>query len=273
MIQQSLVEEQLDAVVSEFDGRVGYACKNLDSSETVTRHAEDWFPTASTIKLPVLTVFNSFIDKMPISWDDAARVEESCIPGGSGVLEHLTLPRYISYRDAAWLMICVSDNLATNIILRTMGIPKTNELLHELVDIEFSVAKYAGFSADSKGTSMGRATPGAFLRYLEALHAGSLPSAADTILTARNQVFNDSIPRYLPFSSYGKSGLTIAHKTGALPGVRADVGLICAENRHLAMAILTDRSRDDTFTFGNAGQECIGRVARILYDAWMRDST
>jgi beta-lactamase class A len=49
------------------------------------------------------------------------------------VLQYLSMPRSISFRDAAWLMICLSDNLATNLLLRAMTIQGTNDLIRSTI--------------------------------------------------------------------------------------------------------------------------------------------
>lgn len=260
---------RLDAAVSGFAGRVGYALTNLTTGERVLARADDLFPTASVVKLPILTAFHAFVEAGEASWEETREITDADIPGGSGILQHLSFPRAISFRDAAWLMICHSDNLATNLLLKTMTIDGTNDLLRRVIGDNIRVDTYAGFQPDVPVQSMGQATPRALVRYLEDLAADRLPGATHTLDVARMQFYHSMIPRYLPFQAYGHSPVRLANKTGALPGIRADIGLLETRRAQAAMVFMTADSTDTGFTFANEGEECIGTLAKIAYDAWM----
>jgi hypothetical protein len=116
---------------------------------------------------------------------------------------------------------------------------------------------------------MGRATPRALLTYLEGLAEGRFHGASETLAVARMQTYHTMIPRYLPVDPYDDSSLRIANKTGALPGVRADIALLESPNTTVAMAFMTADSADTGFTFMNEGEQCIGQLAKIAFDAWM----
>lgn len=253
----------------QFSGRVGYALANLTTGERVLAGADELFPTASVAKMPVLTAFHAFVQQGQVTWDETREITSADIPGGSGVLEHLSFPRSISFRDAAWLMICVSDNLATNVLLRAMTIEGTNALIRSTIGGDIYVDALAGFQPGAPVRSMGRATPRALLGYLEGLAAGRWPGAAETVAVARAQSYHTMIPRYLPYNAYGDSPLRLANKTGALPGVRADVGLLETPRARVAMAVMTADGADRGFAFLNEGEECIGQLAKMVYEAWM----
>ncbi len=251
-----------------FSGRIGYALADLTSDQLILADADDMFPTASAVKLPVLTAFHTYVAQGRASWDDTVGLSPHDVPGGSGVLQYLSLPRPISFRDAAWLMICLSDNLATNVLLRTMSIEWTNECIRSVIGPGIIVDSYAYFQPDRPTRSMGRATPRALLDYIKGLAAGRFPGSAGTLDIARKQFYRNMIPRYLPYGAYGRSPLQIANKTGSLPGVRTDIALIENRTKSIALAIMTADSRDAGFSFENEGEVYIGKLARLTYDAW-----
>lgn len=264
---------RLEAEAAGFAGRVGYALANLSTGEQLSRNADDVFPTASAIKLPVLTAFHAFVERGEASWDDLAPIEAGYAPGGSGVLEHLTLPREISYRDAAWLMICVSDNLATNLLLRAMGLDGTNQLIREIIGEGIVVNKFAGFQPGAPVRSMGSATPGALGHYLGELAASRLPGSAATRDVALQQISRGAIPRYLPLDPYSATAsLQVANKGGSLPGIRTDIALLRVGDTRMSMAFMIADATDTTGVFENEAERCIGRMARIAYDAWVATS-
>lgn len=256
-----VVAAALEAEADAFHGRVGYAVSNAATGELLTRRADETFSTASAVKLPILTSFHAFADGGGARWDDTVEITPDWIPGGSGILQHLSLPREVSYRDAGWLMICLSDNLATNVLLRAMTIEVTNDLIRQIAGGGIVVNGYAGFRPDQPVRSMGEATPRALHRYLDLLAARAVPGAAATIEIARQQFYRHSIPRYLPFDPYRASAFRIAHKSGSLPGIRTDIALVEKENARAAMVFMTADAEDTGFTFENAGESCIGRLA------------
>lgn len=264
------VAAKLEAEARTFGGRVGYAVSNGASGDLLTWQADEKFPTASAIKLPVLSAFHAFVDGGGVRWEDNVKITREWIPGGSGVLEHLSMPREVSYLDAAWLMICLSDNLATNILLEAMTIELANDLIEQIAGDGITVKGYAGFRPDGPVKSMGEATPRALHRYLQRLRAGTVPGAAATIEVAFQQFYRHSIPRYLPIDRYRESTLRIAHKSGSLPGIRTDIGLLESGEAMAELVFMTADAEDTGSSFENAGERCIGRLARIVYDALQR---
>ena len=264
---EALLEEEAHG----FAGRVGYAITNTTTQEHIERNGDEFFPTASAIKLPILTAFHSFVESGATSWTETTAIDLEFSLGGSGILQHLSVPQLL-YKDAAWLMICLSDNLATNLLLRTMSLEETNRLIHELIDEDISVNNYAGFQPGSTSGSMGTATPSALGRYLDGLVEDRLPGAAATLAVARQQFYQSSIPRYLPldvFEPEAPGAIQIAHKGGSMPEVRTDIAVLKVRETTVTMAIMTADSDDRTGDPQNEGERCIGRLARLVYDSWL----
>lgn len=264
----SALADELEREASGFAGRVGYAVSHLSTGTTVSRCESESFPTASAVKLPLLTAFHAFVDEGGASWDDMAHIDEGDLAAGSGILQHLDLPRDISLRDAAWLMICLSDNTATNILLRALTVEGANRIVDRVIGEGIRLDKFAGYESGAPVRSMGRATPGAFGRYLGDLAEDRLPGAAATRAVAAEQIYRGTIPRYLPWDAYAPDRLRIANKTGSLPGICTDVAVLTAGGDTVTMAFMTeaDEAGDG---LADEGQECIGRMARLVHDAWL----
>lgn len=271
---QEELESRLAEIADSFSGRVGYAIRNLSTSAEVMRNADDPFPTASAIKLPLLTALHAFVDQGGASWDDMVTVTRDAVPGGSGILQHLDFPRTVSLRDAAWLMICVSDNLATNVVLDAMGLDTANRLLREVIGPGLEVRKHFGFDPDAQvpGQSLAQSSPRVLLDYLDALAAHRMPGSVETLAVAGAQLYRTSIPRHLPDEPYSSAGLRIYNKTGGLPGIHTDIALLTAGDVSVALAIMTDESSDLSFRIDNEGSRCIASLALEVYRAWMDDT-
>lgn len=200
---------------------------------------ETVFPTASSIKVAIVEeVFRQGLDlAQPIT------VTEADFVGGSGVLAGLTPGLVLPLGDLATLTITVSDNTASNLCLRAVGGPDAvNARLAEWGSLSTRVhrpIKLQLVEGDPPHTAT--STPADFLRMLP--HLGPQTRA----LMAK---VNDTamFPRLLPFSTYA-----VAHKPGAVNGVRNEVGFIERDGQALSVVVLTKGCPDPRWTVENAG--------------------
>ncbi|MGO1972288.1 MAG: serine hydrolase [Propionibacteriaceae bacterium] len=263
----------MDEIVSRFSGEVGYVVANLGTGERLTRNATTEFPTASTIKLPLLTAFHDHAHRTGLDWSERVRVERDEAVAGSGILGHLDSGVALTHRDLVWLMICLSDNLATNVITDAIGgLEPSAALIHEIAGPDIHLRGRAGgaaLAADAPRSALSSATPEAFGRYLDHLTEGHLPGATETISVAEQQVFHSALPRYLSRSPQAPVPLKIAHKTGALPGVRTDVGIVTSPTTTLTIAMMTSDSTDLSYDTIHEGDQCIGALTHAVCREWL----
>jgi beta-lactamase class A len=266
--RMSDLERRLDAEAASLPARVGYALENLSTGERADRDADSPYPTASSIKLPILTAFHAFVNAGGAAWDDEVAVDRALSFGGSGILQNLSLAR-LSYRDAAWLMICLSDNFATNILLDAMTVDGANRIMADLIGDGIRVNNLVGIKTATPGRSMGTATPSAFRRYLRDLESETLPGAAETLAVARQQQGRGTITRYLSVDGFAPGPLVVASKSGAVPNTRSGIAVLTEGDRRATMTFMITDHPDRTSTLENEAEKCIGRMARIAYDEWL----
>ena len=111
------LKRTLDSIADAHHGIVGYVVHNLDTGERLTRRVDETFPTASLIKVPVLVALFDLVEKKQISLDDQLTVLPIDQVAGSGILQRFHGGSIVTVHDAAWLMIIISDNTATNLLL------------------------------------------------------------------------------------------------------------------------------------------------------------
>lgn len=209
-------------VARETPGRLG--CHVCDPAGRLfaSYRADERFSTASVIKVPVLAALAAAVDHGEHRWDEPVRVNADDRAAGSGVIQYLS-PREYLLRDAATLMIVVSDNRATNMIIDLLGIERINDycrgagwpgtiLGRRMFDLEARDRGRDNFS-----------TPRETADLLARLAAGTLLSAASTevVLTMlRRQQLLYKLPAWLPPDT------PAANKTGNMTGVENDSGIL-----------------------------------------------
>lgn len=126
------LEARLREMSQQIDGRVSLYARNLDSGRDVAINADEPVRTASTIKLPIACAVAKFVADGRHAWSDRLTIRAEDKVSGSGVLADFSDGESISLRDATTLMIIVSDNTATNLILDRVGGDPVNEYLASL---------------------------------------------------------------------------------------------------------------------------------------------
>ena len=288
---QHLVEEmealrqRIAAVAADLPGRLGVQVRYVHDDVEAGLNADDLFPAASVIKIPIMVETYRQAAARLLSLDDLLPVIPEERTDGSGVLKYLHAGLSLTVADAIELMIIVSDNTATNLLLRRAGAGAVNETMDAL---GLAQTRTAGpirmANAEVPLSQMSRTTPREIGALLTMMATGTLVSAeasAAMVETLEHQIYSDMLPRYLPFTYYPERlGLTampvrIAHKTGGLSGVRNDVGIVRAqtpagERTMIFSAFTADLADDELWTVENVGARAIAEVARLAYDTLLR---
>ena len=225
---------QVEAVASGLNGVVGYRIVDLTSGEVVAARLEgEPFPTASTIKLAVLYEMFRQADAGTLALDTQAPLNRAQVVGGSGVLQHLAAP-VLSLRDTATLMIVVSDNTATNVVIDAVGMNKINARMSALGLADIQLRRKMMDSAAVKRGDENVASPGSLARVAELLWKGD-GLKADSRDAARKMLhevpgqIRDAVP----------PAVLVASKTGTLDAVRAEAAIVELPGRPFALAVMT----------------------------------
>jgi beta-lactamase class A len=204
---------RIAALTTPFQGTVVFHARNLRTGATLSVDADAKVRTASTIKLPILCALEALVAKGEVRWDERIVLRESAKVSGSGVLHELADGTALTVRDLARLMIVVSDNTATNLLLDritadavnawldTAGLTATRSLRKILGGTEPVAA--TGWSAAGKAPGnehygIGVSTSREMVRLLEMLYEGKVVSVAASLSvleTLERQQFKDGIGR------------------------------------------------------------------------------
>lgn len=254
------LERRLDAIAAGLDGVLGLAVLDLTSGEPIaTRFAGEPFPTASTIKLAVLYELFKQADEGRLTLDQPLPLARDRIVGGSGVLQHLTSP-VLPLRDYATLMIVLSDNTATNIVIDAVGMPAVATRMQTLGFGDVRLGRKMMDLAAAKRGDENVASPSSLARLAALLWKGDgltdrSRASASTMLRAVSGAVRAAVPRATP----------VASKTGELDGVRAEAAVVGLDGRPFALAVMTTYLKNDA-----DGVRATAEVASAAFDYFNR---
>ena len=125
----SQMDDQIGALVKDFRGRMGVAAIDLGTGETIAIDADARFPTASTIKTAVMIEAWQQVADGRLAMDTTITLTDGDKVGGAGVLRGLHEGLALTISDLVHLMIVLSDNTATNLLIGRLGTARVNERL------------------------------------------------------------------------------------------------------------------------------------------------
>ena len=125
------VHESVTAIAAPLGGTVGVAARNLASGAELHVAADDLFPLASCFKIPVMVEVMRQVDAGGLRLDDRLTLTEADKSPGSTLI-HCHEGLRPSVRDLLYLMITLSDNTATDMLWRLVGLGSVNETMRRL---------------------------------------------------------------------------------------------------------------------------------------------
>jgi beta-lactamase class A len=239
------------------------AAPQPDADLQVAVNADEVFPAASLAKLPIAVEFLRRVDLG--QFDLAERWDTSSAPraGGSGVLDSLDPTTQLTLGELCALMLIVSDNTAANVLLDLVGMGEVNESLNRMGLKHTKLARrFMDFEARAARRD-NLTSAGDMLTLLTLVQKNMLPGARWLRKTlGAQQQFVELAEGWLPPTA------RLAHKDGLLPDVAHDAGIVSGPRGSCAYDMLTAEQTDIP-----AARYAIGRVVRLLWDAWLDDTT
>src|SRR3990172_145258 len=199
------LEHDLTRRVAGFPGAAGVCIKDLTRGAVIAIGADELFPTASTIKIHILTQLLRRAERREIDLAKRIRIEPSAIVPGSGVLTYMEGDPELTILDVAILMIIVSDNTATNLCIDLAGMDATNALIRELGLTRTTLRRKMQDQAAVARNDENVATPAECVAMLERLLAGQpSPWVAERALAILKKPkrgwFNVAVPATVPMA-------------------------------------------------------------------------
>ncbi len=251
------LESSIEQIDQHLDGVMGVAIVDLATGDHYFLHEDEVFAQASSIKITVLADLYLQAQQGRLKLTDLYTVQSSDLVQDSDIMNGLTpgVTR-VTLRDLATMMVAVSDNSATNVLIDRVGMHNVNAMLDS---IGLTHTRLRRKMMDLEAAKRGReniSTPREMMTLLDAIYHGKVLNKESTedffkILSTNKDSF---IPRDLP------ADLKIANKPGELEAVRNDSGIVFVEGRPYVICVMTAFLLNE-----REGEEAISKIS---LEAW-----
>ncbi|MGE5591235.1 MAG: serine hydrolase [Bacillota bacterium] len=259
--------ESVQEYLSRAQGTFGVVLDDLTGGAHWEHQADVPFYAASVIKVPIMVeafhqAHNGLLDldRERLTWTRADQV------GGDGVIRLLTPGTRLSVRDLITLMIVISDNAATNLLIDRLGRDAIRQCLKRCGMSHSSFYnKLSVVPTEREGVNTISPRDVQHLFLLLARGEAVSQHASDQMIAIlkENQDYSRAV-KYLPWDQEGLTGerppVQVAHKTGSVKGVSHDAGIFYLRDRTYCLTILGKDLPDDVY-----GAEAVAQISRLVY--------
>ena len=167
----------------------------------------------------------------------------------------------LSIRDYATLMVTLSDNTATNVLIDRVGMDKVTARMSTLGLGATKLRRRMSDLAAARRGNENVSTPAEIVRLLEVLNKGEglTPASHDAAIALLKKKKENRLRRGLP------PGVEAADKSGELEGVRVDAGIVFAKNRPYIVCVMTTYLKSEA-----EGERAIEEISRATYEYFSR---
>ncbi len=268
--KNSPLDKRVRGEVAQFKGKVSLFAKNLDTGAVYTLGGDDHVPTASTIKLAIMVEAFSRVAEGKAKWADELVLAKEKKVGGAGILPEFTDGLRLTLRDGVTLMMLLSDNTATNLVIDILTTDAVNARMESLGLKETRLMRRVfgggesveGRKEGNKRFGLGRTTPREMVTLMEKLERGDVisPGASKEMLElmkreqGTNGIWREQwrVPK--------------ATKSGALDVLRSNVGIIYHPRGRIAMAVTCNQMPEVNWTVDNPALLLMSRLSEILIE-------
>lgn len=252
-----MLETNIINYLNNYNGNFAISIKNFNTNEHININENQIFPSASTIKLLILAELLRQESLNEISLNKLVRIKEYPLVLGDGILKELSSDISLSILDIATLMIILSDNYATNILIDILGFDNINNMACTLNLKNTKLQRKMMDQEASKNGLENLTTSSDMLNILDLIYNKDFINtemsdlALNIMLKQQVGGINVSL----------NENIKVAHKTGDLDNLEHDVGIVFLENNNYALSILTNELDSN-----NIGKNIIQDISKLVFD-------
>jgi len=234
-----------------------------DGRELMALDADRPLPGASTLKILILVEAHAQALSGTFRWTDEHTLVPSDVVGGTGSFQNEKMGSNWTFLQYARRMIAESDNTASNILLRRLGMRNVNERAQKLgLQVTRFEREYMDFDARREGKDnwttareMGRLVQAIFRREI------LTPEVCDEMIAALERTSRGRIAAGVPRE------VAVGHKSGSVAGLRHDVGWVRVAGHPYILSVFLDNILEVPSDDGDRGIAAIEAISRRIYDS------
>lgn len=273
MDERLSLENRIGVELKSYDGLMGIYIDDL-MGNVVKINEKEKFETASTIKLFILASLFERIEKGELSLSDMLEYKQEHVIDGSGVLSSMEVGTKLSVRNVATLMIIVSDNIATNMLIDFLGVGQINDCIQRLGCGDTILHNRIDFEKYSK---LGTSTPEDYARMWVRMAQGKLISAKASeqmLEICRQQHYNTMLtknlpPYYLDADNYDEEIIYVASKSGSMNACRNDGGIVSTPYGKYVIVMFNKDFSDSQYYPDHPATVFGSKVSRLIFDQYL----
>ena len=274
--QPNALDTRVRNEVTSFKGKVFIFAKNLDTGATYTFNGDERVRTASTIKIAVMIEVFARVAEGKAKWTDELVLTKAARFSGSGILPELGDGLRLTLQDCVRLMMTLSDNTATNMVLDYLSsnsTPGTNSVNDRMNSLGFKATRImrrvgsggeskAGKEPENKKFGLGSTTPHEMVQIVEKLDRG------EVVTQEASKQMIDLMKREQSRYAIGRTTpeIPMASKYGALDALRSCVAVLYTKQGRIAIAITVDEMPAVNWSVDNPAFLLMSRLSLILAD-------
>lgn len=255
------LQERLDSLAHAFEGVAGIQVVDLVEGRRFGANQDLVFPQGSAIKIAILLELFRRADTDPALLARRVEITDDVAAAGSGVLQHLTRRgSALSLEDVAVLMITESDNTATNVLIRTLGMDAINALMDRLGAPSTRLRREMIRPDASARGEENVSTPAEAAMLMERIHRCDLPLSERACARVRAIL---EIPKGGPVRAPVPSSVPVAFKPGGVEGVTTVWALVGLPGRPYALAVMSTYGGDGGALVRASSEAAWGYFSRL----------
>lgn len=268
--QTASLDTRVRTEINPFKGKVYLYARNLDTGQTYSFNGDERVRTASTIKIAVMIEAFARVAEGKAKWSDELVLTKAARYAGSGILPELGDGLRLTLQDCVRLMMTLSDNTATNMVLDYLGTDAVNARINALGFKQTRLMRRVGGGgetadgklAENKRFGLGATTPHEMVEIMAKLERGEVVNSQASkgmIDLMKREQARYAIGRTLP-------QIPMASKYGALDALRSCVAILYSKQGRIAIAITVDEMPEVIWSVDNPGYLLMSRLSVILLD-------
>lgn len=268
------LEKRIAAELASYDGKMGIYLDDLKGNIVAINENES-FETASTIKAYILAALYEQVEKKEISLNDPLIYKKEHFVEGSGVFRELSYGTTLTVKDVAALMIVISDNIATNMMIDYVGLDQINACIQRLGCLDTVLHNPIDFNRYEKlGTSTPRDYASLFIR-LAKRELISREASEAMIEIFKRQHYNGMLTRefpayYLDSEDTGEEELIyVASKSGCMDACRNDGGIVHTPYGDYVIVMMHKDFSDAIYHDEHPAYVFGAKVSRLILDQYL----